>query len=71
MFRRREGRRRRLPGVQRIQVGLAPRCPGLTLAMAERRGGVGARLARFLAGLGARRGRRGKVTSEEARSQNR
>ncbi|XP_058516791.1 collagen alpha-1(I) chain-like [Ochotona princeps] len=39
--------------------------------MAERRGGLGARLARLLAGLGARRGRRGKVTSEEARSQNR
>nr|XP_015095643.2 beta/gamma crystallin domain-containing protein 2 isoform X3 [Vicugna pacos] len=39
--------------------------------MAEGRGGLGARLARHLARLGARRKRKGKRTPEEARSQDR
>ncbi|XDA73163.1 hypothetical protein R6Z07F_003442 [Ovis aries] len=39
--------------------------------MAERRGGLGARLARRLAGLGVRRERKGKRTPEEARSRDR
>ncbi|XP_043765278.1 beta/gamma crystallin domain-containing protein 2 isoform X2 [Cervus elaphus] len=39
--------------------------------MAERRGGLGARLARRLAGLRVRRERKGKRTPEEARSRDR
>ncbi|XP_017202053.3 beta/gamma crystallin domain-containing protein 2 isoform X1 [Oryctolagus cuniculus] len=39
--------------------------------MAERRGGLRARLTRLLAGLGVRRGRRGQMTSQEARSRDR
>ncbi|XP_004426185.2 PREDICTED: absent in melanoma 1-like protein [Ceratotherium simum simum] len=39
--------------------------------MAERRGGLGARLARRLAGLGVRRERREKRTPEEARARDR
>ncbi|XP_023558863.1 beta/gamma crystallin domain-containing protein 2 isoform X2 [Octodon degus] len=39
--------------------------------MTERRGGLGARLGRLLAGLGVRRERRGKETSEEARPRDR
>ncbi|XP_045402513.1 collagen alpha-1(I) chain-like [Lemur catta] len=59
--------------MQRIRVALlsgvqTAQAPGLALAMAERRGGLGARLVRLLAGLGVRRERRGKETSEEATS---
>ncbi|XP_076719291.2 beta/gamma crystallin domain-containing protein 2 [Callospermophilus lateralis] len=39
--------------------------------MTERRGGLGAHLTRLLAGLGVRRERRGKETSEEAQSRDR
>lgn len=68
-------RRRRISANERDPGG--PRGPGavsardLALAMAERRGGLGARLARRLAGLGVRRERKGKRTPEEARSRDR
>lgn len=69
------GRRRRISANERDPGG--PRGPGavsardLALAMAERRGGLGARLARRLAGLRVRRERKGKRTPEEARSRDR
>ncbi|MBV95973.1 Absent in melanoma 1-like protein, partial [Eschrichtius robustus] len=50
---------------------LTPRAWDLALAMAERRGGLGARLARRLARLGLRRECKGKPIPEEARSRDR
>lgn len=50
---------------------LTPRAWNLALAIAERRGVLGARLARRLAGLGVRRECKGKPIPEEARSRDR
>lgn len=59
------------PGALERSGDPTPRARDLALAMAEGRGGLGARLARHLARLGARRERKGKRTPEEARSQDR